>query len=547
MPRHGSLFQAVGAAMLLALAAPAAAAAHSTRYVTPTATATSGACSAALPCKVGYAINEASEGDEVVVASGVYSVKVELEAKDLDVHGVAGQAPPLLIGDASVGDTLLTVDGGTLRHLSLRGTATDQDTLELKDGLAEDLEIVSAAGDGAKVQTSDATTILRDSVVVTEATGSGPAALKLREGGGGGGALAVRNVTAIAPGANAIRCEVAAPQQATLANLIARGGEADVDATNGGSGCSATYSNLRPERSPALWLGTGILSDEPLYADPAAGDYRPQPDSPTVDAGIADAQTSAVDPDGRARTVPDVGAFECCGEDPWPGPTAMVPPSGARERPGSGDAADPRDPGARARPDGHRRARTGQGARPPARHQALPQAQRRDAAAERHRGRRPPRPHQPHHRPRRGGAVPDRPLLGLALRDPAGQRRAGHDVADAARRRLRPLSGPRERRAARDRQRRRAREPDDAARRAQPVGARSRRALPHLRQQQRRHGPRHRLGHARPLRRHGHARARGRRRGQGPAHGQDRRRARRPRIPREAMRSGPAFHGCGCC
>ena len=325
MPRHGSLFQAVGAAMLIALAAPTAAAAHSTRYVTPTATATSGACSAALPCKVGYAINEASEGDEVVVASGVYSVKVELEAEDLDVHGVAGQAAPLLIGDASVEDTLLTVDGGTLRHLSLRGTAPDQDTLELKDGLAEDLEIVSAAGDGAKVQTSDATTILRDSVVMTEATGSGPAALKLREGGGGS-ALALRNVTAIAPGANAVRCEVAAPQQATLANLIARGGEADVDASIGGSGCRATYSNLRPDRSPAMSLGTGILSDEPLYVDPAAGDYRPQPGSPTVDAGIADARTSAVDPDGRARTVPDVGAYECCGDDPWPGPTAIAPP-----------------------------------------------------------------------------------------------------------------------------------------------------------------------------------------------------------------------------
>ena len=308
------------------MAAPAAAAAHSTRYVTPTATAISGTCSAALPCKVGYAINEASEGDEVVIASGVYSVKVVLEAADLDVHGVAGQAPPLLIGDASVADTLLTVDGGTLRHLSLRGTATDQDTLELKDGLAEDLEIVSAAGDGAKVQTSGATTILRDSVVVTEAPGSGDAALKLREGGGGAVALALRNVTALAPGANAIRCEVAAPQQATLANLIARGDIADVNASIGGTGCSATYSNLRPERSPAISLGTGILSDEPLYADPAAGDYRPQPDSPTVDAGIADAQTSAVDPDGRARTVPDVGAFECCGEDPWPGPTAIVPP-----------------------------------------------------------------------------------------------------------------------------------------------------------------------------------------------------------------------------
>ena len=321
---NGSPFRrAFGTALTLALLAPAAAEAHSVRYVTPAATATSGDCTSAMPCKIGYAVNSASPSDEVIVASGVYKVKMALLAEGIDLHGVTGQAAPLLIGDASIASTLLTVDGGTLRHLSVRGTAVGQDTLVLESGFAEDLEIASAAGDGAKVETSSATTILRDAVVVTESDGSGDAALKLREGGGDGVALALRNVTALAPNANAIRCEVAAPQQATLANVIARG-STDVTATNGGTGCSAAYSNLRPERSPAMPLGAGIQSAEPVFADAAAGDYRPQHDSPTVDAGIADARTSAVDPDGRARTVPDVGAYECCGGDPWPGPTAIV-------------------------------------------------------------------------------------------------------------------------------------------------------------------------------------------------------------------------------
>ena len=78
------------------------------------------------------------------------------------------------------------------------------------------------------------------------------------------------------------------------------------------------------------------------------------------------------------------------------------------------------------------------------------------------------------------------------IRQGSGAQR--HDVAEAARRRLRPLSGARERRAARHRQRRR-REPDDAARRAQPVGPRPRRPLPHPRQRQRRHRARDRLVH----------------------------------------------------
>jgi hypothetical protein len=132
---------------------------------------------------------------------------------------------------------------------------------------------------------------------------------------------------------NAVRCEVGGGGVATLVNVLARGAVTDVDARNGGGGCSASYSNLRPEASPQLVLGAGILSAEPLLADPAAGDYRPLADSPTIDAGVADAFTSAVDPDGRARAVPDVGAFECCGDDPWPGTPLRSPPVAGEDVP----------------------------------------------------------------------------------------------------------------------------------------------------------------------------------------------------------------------
>jgi hypothetical protein len=327
--------RALGAGLVLAVLAPAAAQAHTTRYAAPTATATSGDCSAAMPCRIGYAVNGASTGDEVVVAPGSYAVQVALAPTGIDVHGVAGQAPPLLTGPNSLTGPFVDLAGGTLRHLTLRGTTPAQDTLVVNGGLGEDLEIVSISGDGAKVRTADTTTLLRDSVVITETDGSGAAALKLREGGGGGrsGGLAIRNVTAMAPRANAIRCEVGGGGVATLVNVLARGAVTDVDARNGGGGCSASYSNLRPEASPQLVLGAGILSAEPLLADPAAGDYRPLADSPTIDAGVADAFTSAVDPDGRARAVPDVGAFECCGDDPWPGTPLRSPPVAGEDVP----------------------------------------------------------------------------------------------------------------------------------------------------------------------------------------------------------------------
>ncbi len=331
MSRLPLLRPALGAAFALILL-PAAASAH-TRYASPTATATSGDCPAAMPCKIGYAVNGASPGDEVVVTPGSYAVQVALAPTGIDVHGVAGQAPPLLTGPGNLTGEFVSLDGGTLRHLSLRGTTPAQDTLVVESGLAEDLEIVSVAGDGAKVRTSEDTTVLRDSVVIAEDSGSGSAALKLREGSGGGnsGALAVRNVTAMAPHANAIRCEVGGGGMATLVNVIARGAVTDVDARNGGGGCSASHSNLRPEASPQLSLGAGIVSTEPRLVDPAAGDYRPLHDSPTVDAGVADGFTAAVDPDGRARTVPDVGAYECCGGDPWPGAPLTSPPVGGED------------------------------------------------------------------------------------------------------------------------------------------------------------------------------------------------------------------------
>ena len=299
---------------MLVLAAPGAAAANSTRHTTPAATATEGECSVALPCRIDHAINGAAYGDEVIVASGVYQVATPLDATAIDLHGEAGKAAPLLIGASTLAGTLLEFkEGGSVRHLSLRSTAPSADALTLQDGSAEDLTIVAVQGDGAKVMTGLTTSVLRDSVVVAEGDASGLAALKLREGSPAG-SLAVRNVIALAPARNAIRCEVAVPSQATVVNVVARGFESDIDSSDSGNGCSATHSNLRPEKSPATLLGAGIQSAEPLLG----ADHRPLPISPTIDAGTADGFTSAEDPDGRARTTPDIGAFECCGDAAWP-------------------------------------------------------------------------------------------------------------------------------------------------------------------------------------------------------------------------------------
>ena len=65
-----SIRRTLGAGVVLAVLVPATAQAHVTRYASPTATATSGDCGTAMPCKIGYAVNGATPGDEVVVAPG---------------------------------------------------------------------------------------------------------------------------------------------------------------------------------------------------------------------------------------------------------------------------------------------------------------------------------------------------------------------------------------------------------------------------------------------------------------------------------------------
>ena len=69
-----------------------------------------------------------------MIASGAYTVDTELQAEGIDVHGVAGQAAPLLT--SSVQSEFFTLAGGTLRHVALRGTAPGEDTLVVEAGLA---------------------------------------------------------------------------------------------------------------------------------------------------------------------------------------------------------------------------------------------------------------------------------------------------------------------------------------------------------------------------------------------------------------------------
>ena len=316
-------------------------------------------CTAAAPCSLAVAVSEASTGDEVIVKSGTYRVDETIEPEAaINLHGAAGSPRPWLVGSDTLLDEVLSAKkGGSLRHLGLKATAVGGDALSLQDGVAEDLLIVSEQGDGGKIVGVPGGTVLRDSVV--HASGAGAAGFKLREDQPGGGDVHLVNVTAMAPAGTAVRCDLTGGQ-ATLANTIARGATADVDASHAAPGhCTASTSNVRAAASAGLVSGAGNQEGAPLFVDASTGDYRERNGSPTDDAGAADPQLGTRDPAGCPRTLgvaPDIGAYEhpdaiadaCAGAPAEPllrapqlPPRAGTDPAGDALSPGGDDPLPP--------------------------------------------------------------------------------------------------------------------------------------------------------------------------------------------------------------
>lgn len=277
------------------------------RWVSPTSMQTSGACLVHDPCTLRGAVNGAATGDEILVAAGRYVLAAPLTANvRVTVRGVDAGRPVIVGDETSEDDAVLTFrTGSTLRHIQIEATRGQQDALELQGGVAEDVIVSSVGGNGAKVYGSANGTIVRDLLARTDVQGdSDRAALRLKQSGAGD--VLVRNVTALAPGANGIRCEINGGT-ATIVNTIARGTK-DIKGS-ASSHCTVSFSNFRPALSSNLIPGTGNQ-----HADPRLdADAYPLPGSPTIDAGTADAALGATDLAGCPRTVggaPDIGAYE---------------------------------------------------------------------------------------------------------------------------------------------------------------------------------------------------------------------------------------------
>lgn len=319
--------------LCLSLALPAAADATQ-RYAAPGATGVS--CKQSEPCSLADAINGASANDEVIVAAGDYEITggpINVVYAGLQIHGdLAGPMPRITAQLGGLPAIRVNADGASLSYLEVINEETEGVAIDCLS--QSQVERVSALGigEGASGLRQFRGCLVRDSVLRGRGTNSiGMESLAIEAGEPDGVA---RNVTAIASGANSAgiqsRYNDSSPgsHTLTLTNSIAQGAsDLRTEDGNGPGRIVVSHSNfdLVKAETPGAITGAANQSSTPVFLDPAAGDYREAPGSPTIDAGSVEG-IGPLDLAGNPRQLgpaPDIGAYE------FVPPPAPIPASAA--------------------------------------------------------------------------------------------------------------------------------------------------------------------------------------------------------------------------
>jgi hypothetical protein len=365
---------AATAALTASLALTSSASA-TTFNAAPNATRTAAPCTAAQPCKLGFALNQAFDGDEVALAPGTYDFFATdpLEVRPgVALHGIPGGQRPLIEQTAPYRDCndcpVLKLDGhAVLRDVDVTqgvegGGAVKsvaQTTIERSAlrGRAYALRINGSAPSGAAGTVREVLAVAIDGTAV-DVRGGGPAKL-------------LENVTATGGGAAGVGINVVSSagvdETVDAVNTIARGTAFDVQAyakpwgTADGASIddvatvNMRYSNYRggdkanESTSDPAWPNARIsgfdhnIPDDPQFV--SDGDFHLKAGSTSIDAGRASGLTGTLDLDGFQRAFgakPDIGAYE------WhPAPPRQEQPQGNTQGtpPGQdGSGQPPHDP-----------------------------------------------------------------------------------------------------------------------------------------------------------------------------------------------------------
>ena len=289
-------------------------------------------CSEALPCKVNVAVNQAVDGDEIIVNPGTHTLGDGEElftfTANLDIHGVAGQPKPILSGGGAPSsvatlfgaNTKLTdirIEGSRPTGFAVFGEGSDVNRVEVRiSGEFACAALINTALPTAVIRNTlchtthangraltgsadpvETTVTVRNSTLVA----SGAGGRGIRVSGSGGGGVTVTAVNTIVDG-GLHDVETSAPNV---------GDTARVNLTN--SNFSSIQESGAGDRAITFFGANGNQSGPPLFVDAANGDFHQTPNSPTIDAGLTDAANGQLDLDGAPRVQgasTDIGAYE---------------------------------------------------------------------------------------------------------------------------------------------------------------------------------------------------------------------------------------------
>ena len=307
-----------------------------TRYVAPSGTDSGPCTNPAAPCRtIQYAVNQATAGDEVLIATGVYTSngqgQVVFLNKTITLRGGYTPAnwttpdpaanPTILDGENSV--RVIWIAGGaspTVEGLHLRqGRAENGGGVLIESGKPQlrrnRLYSNTAILNGGGVYVAAGEPVLENNLIYANSTVAG-------RGGGlyvAGGAPVLQHNTLygnqadeqgggayLSAGTPLIQATIIVSNTASQGGGVYRGGGSPtLDYNN-------VWANIGGDYGGGVSAGSHSTSTNPLFMDAAAADFHLQAGSPCRD-WVPITQTVAVDFDGLARPFgprSDIGAHE---------------------------------------------------------------------------------------------------------------------------------------------------------------------------------------------------------------------------------------------